>query len=427
MNTACFYEEADAHRRGSQARGRTPSPAPADRVLAMQRGAGNQAVARMLSRTVTLKAADSHDREPQSAEQVKAIVTARVPAQLLPELDAEIANMVGPSFTADYASEQKLFSGVIECLQRRYAQSVGQSHPRAAAIVGQSGGTGTLAWTVRLAAFPADLEDLLARLEPLVEAEDMRRQFKDVFGKAEGMAGKLADGRHVAWIKGKQAQLDGLLAELRVAGRTSADQLAAQEKMRFGKKFSAPSAATPTESSGGTSSHRPQEVSVKADLSYTDSAGVLWFVEIAEGVEGLRKKVTRLDAHQRAAYQAVAKAQSKPTRLKYVCVDPAGWMKLCNVDKDQPSPAAVMAQGGWTLDLGNEALSTAQLAQAGHNGLLLYGNYSADTIGRNYRKVWSSLSAFAADTDPVSKFTGVVQPVASTTAEGAKTDEPIVS
>jgi hypothetical protein len=416
---------ADAERRGSPARGRTPSPAAAEWALAMQRRAGNQAVAGMLSRTVTLPAAGSKDREPQSAEQVKAIVTARISAQVLPELDAEIAVMVGPDFQRHYADARKLFGGVIERLQARYAGAVAQSHPRATAIVGESG-VGTLAWAVTLLRFPADLEQLLARLEPLVEAEDMKRQFKDVFGKAEGMSGKLADGKHAAWISGKQAQLDGLMAELRVTGRTSADQLAQTEKMRFGKKFSALSAPTQTESSGGTSTTQPQqEVSVKADLSYTDSAGTLWFVEIAEGVEGLRKKVTRLDAHQRAAYQTVAKAQTKPTRLKYVCVDPDGWMKLCNVDKKQPSPATVMAQGGWILELGNETLSTAQLAQAGHNGLLLYGNYTANTIGRRYRTVWSSLSAFAADTNPVSTFTSAtsLQPDLQKT----ETDEPIVS
>jgi hypothetical protein len=356
-------------------------------------------------------------------------VTARISAHLLPELDAEIAVMVGPNFERHYANEQKLFSGVIERMQARYERAVGQSHPRATAIVGQSGGTGTLAWAVKLLTFPADLEELLARLEPLVEAEDMKRQFKDVFGRAEGMATKLADGGHAAWISGKQAQLDGLMAELRVTGRTSADQLAPSEKMRFGKKFSAPSASTQTESSAGTSAKKPQqEVSVKADMSYTDSAGILWFVEIAEGVEGLRKKVTRLDAHQRAAYQTVAKAQTKPTRLKYVCVDPDGWMKLCNVDKKQPSPASVMADGGWILELGNESLSTAQLAQAGHNGLLLYGNYTANTIGRRYRTVWNSLSAFAADTNPVSTFTSatLVQPDASKTGGGTKTDEPVL-
>ena len=82
---------------------------------------------------------------------------------------------------------------------------------------------------------PDDLESLLAKLGPLVEDADMKRQFKDVFGSDDGMSTKLV-GQRASWISGKQVQLNGLMAELRVAGRTSAEQLAPQEKMRFGKK-----------------------------------------------------------------------------------------------------------------------------------------------------------------------------------------------
>jgi hypothetical protein len=432
VDTARVREEAVAAVQRSPASGPARAPTPAELVLALQRGAGNQAVARMLSRTVTLPSGTDGAREPQSAEQVKKIVTGRVPADKLPELDAEIADMVGRDFDRDYASEQKLFSGVIDRLGSRYGRAVAQSHPRATAIATRFGGQGTLAWTVKLVEFPADFEQLIAQVEPLVEAADIQRQFNDVFAKVDAMGTRLADGAHEDWIGGKQTQLDGLVAELRVAGRMSADQLAPSEKMRFGKKFIAPSEPSKSESSsssGASKQRPPKEVSVKADLSYTDSAGVLWFVEIAEGVEGLRKKVTRLDAHQRDAYQKVAKAQAKPTRLKYVCVDPDGWMKLCNVDKKQPSPVSVMADGGWILELGSELLSTAQLAQAAHNGVLLYGNYTADTIGRRYRNVWKSLSAFVGDDNPVSTFTAAtqLQPDLKKTGESTKTDEPVTS
>lgn len=381
----------------------------------MQRGAGNQAVARMLSRTVTLWNPTSRLEEPQTAEYVKNVMTTRIPEQFLPELDLEIAFMVGPDFKHHYASDLKLYNGVFTRLQDRYKRSVTQSHPRAVAMVGEAG-IGVFAWATRTITVPDDLETLLGKVGPLVEDADMKNQFKDVFGSDEGMSTKLGNTQRPAWIKGKQSQLDGLMAELRVAGRTSADQLAPQEKMRFGKKFSTPS---PT--------NEKEEVSVKADLSYTDSAGVLWFVEIAEGVEGLRKKVTRLDAHQRAAYQTVAKAQTRTTRLKYVCPDADGWMKLCNVDKKQPAPVSALAEGGWLLDLGNESLSTKQLELAAHHGKLLYGNYTAGTIGKKYRTVWTSLAAFAADTNPVSTFTSVtsLQPDLKV-VEGTKTEDKTV-
>jgi hypothetical protein len=406
-------EEAD-ERPDAVVAGRRRPATPVDQVLAMQRGVGNQAVARVLARTVTLPRKVTHDPEVVTAEQMKKLVEAKVTPGLLPELDEELGVMAGPDFTKHFADEPRLVNGVLTRMEQRYMAAIAISHPKATAIVTKHGGVNTLAWAVRLTKFPADLEELLTKLGPLVESEDLEHQMKDVFGKGEPMGQKLAGGG-AKWISGKQAQIDGLIAELRVAGRISPESLTLTEteKMRFGKKFTA-KVPEKTEGQGqgegeSTSAQKLVETSVKADLSYTDSDGVLWFVEIAEGVEGLRKKVTRLDAHQRAAYQTVAQSKGKTTRLKYVCVDPDGWMKLCNLDRKNPSPVSEMARGGWILELGGQTLTTQQLELAGHNALLLYGNYTANTIGRHYRKVWPTLTAFAADTNPVSAFTQATQ------------------
>lgn len=368
----------------------------------MQRGAGNQAVLRMLARTVTLGGGHEEQSEKQVTEIVAAFIDPK--ALALDEFSAEIAAMVVAAPPAShYREERKLVTGVVTRVEQRCVEGLRRALPGAAALAGE--GVGTLAWAHKLLVIPDDLDVLVATLEPVVPVEDMKHQFKDVFGKDETIAEKLKREGFAAWCAGKQAQIDGLVAELRIASVTKDQELGAGEKIYFGRQFTAPLPSTEGEGAKEPSSakaRRPQEVRVKADLSYKDRDGKLWFTEVAEGVEGLRKKVTRLKAHQRDAYQRVAESQK--AGLKYVCSNSEGWMKLCKQDKKEPSPVSVMAAGGWILQLGNETLTNEQLAKAAHNAELLYGNYVADTIGRRYLSAWKSLTEFTADTDPVSTF-----------------------
>ena len=275
--------------------------------------------------------------------------------------------------------------------------------PQAATLAGE--GIGTLAWAHRLLRIPADLDVLVAALQPVVPAENMRHQFKDVFQKDDTIAERLKRDRFGDWCSGKQAQIDGLVAELRIASNIKDQELGPNEMLYFGRQFAAPLPSTEdegAEESFTKTRRRPQEVRVKADLSYRDRDGRLWFAEVAEGVESLRKKVTRLDSHQRFAYQQVAQTQN--AGLKYICSNSEGWMKLCKKDKREPSPVSVMAAGGWLLQLGTETLTNEQLQKAAHNAGPLYGNYRAETIGPLYLSAWQSLTGFAQDSDPVATF-----------------------
>jgi hypothetical protein len=364
----------------------------------------------MLARQVTL--GDGHDQ--QSEKQVTKIVAdALDPAVVaLDEFPAEIAEMVGADPPAlHYREDGKLVSGVVTRVQRRCVDVLRGALPLAAAQAGE--GVGTLAWAHRLLNVPNDLEVLVAALQPVVPAEDMKHQFKDVFTKDESIAEKLKPARFARWCLGKQSQIDGLVAELRIASAIKDRELGADESLFFGRQFSAPLPSTEGEDAKQPSSSKsrrpPQELRVKADLSYKDRSGKLWFAEVAEGVEGLRKKVTRLDAHQRHAYQRVAQTQN--AGLKYVCSNSDGWMKLCKRDKKEPAPVSVMADGGWILQIGAETLTNEQLARAAHNGGLLYGNYRAETVGKRrevggplYLSAWRSLTEFAQDPNPVSTF-----------------------
>jgi hypothetical protein len=378
----------------------------ADRIVALQRAAGNHAVTRLLQRVVTLDNPDSIDLVPEQVDdtRLKEIVTKEIHESYLPELAQVAAEMTGPTVKLHFRTEAKLRNAVLERLQARYVGGVGTAAPKLAALAKEQGAA-SLAWALKIVEFDvAEAESLITTLQAVVEPDDLAAQVTDVFGKFDGPGIAFAGGIG-NWLKGKQAQVDGLLAELRVVAGIDPGSLAANSRFNMGKKMEAknPDFGKPVDASAKKKQKpAPEMLSVKVDIRYTDAAGITWLVEHADGVEGLRKKVTR-EVAQRKAYEAV-RDQATATSLKYICSEGLGWIKLANQDHGQPSPLTVMAAGVWYLELAGESFTPQQVAVAAHKGAQVYKAFKAVDIGKFSAKAWKSLQDLVADDDPVGHF-----------------------
>jgi len=379
----------------------------ADRIVALQRAAGNHAVTRLLQRVVTLDDPDSIDLVPEQVDdtRIKEIVTQEIHESYLPELAQVAAEMTGPTVRLHFRTEAKLRNAVLERLQARYVSGVGTAAPKLAALADEQGAA-SLAWALNIVEFDVgEAERLITTLEAVVEPTDLTAQVTDVFGNFDGPGIAFAGGIG-NWLRGKQAQVDGLLAELRVVAGIDPGSLQANSRFNMGKKMEAknPEFGKPVDASAKKKQKPPSEkLSVKVDIRYTDAAGTTWLVEHADGVEGLRKKVTR-EVAQRKAYEAVRDQATTTTSLKYICSEGAGWIKLANQDHGNPSPLTVMAAGVWYLEVAGESFTPQQVGIAAHKGAQVYKAFKAVDVGKFSPKAWKSLQQLIADDDPVGHF-----------------------
>ncbi len=377
--------------------------ARADRIVALQRTAGNHAVTRLLQRVVTVDDPDSIDLIPKTLDdqQIKKIVTQEIPENYLPELALVAEAMAGPTEKAHFRTEAKLRNAVLDRLQSRYVSGIGVAAPKLAGLAGVDGAA-SLAWALKIVKINVpEAESLITKLEAVVEPTDLTAQVTDVFGRFEG-PGTVFKGGVGNWLKGKQIQVDGLLAELRVVAAIDPGSLLVGSRINMGKKMEAKNPEAGKQAPESTRKP-PAMVSVKVDIRYTDDTGTTWLVEHADGIEGLRKKVSR-EVAQRKAYEAVRDQADTPTKLKYICSDGAGWIKLANKDHGHVSPLAEMTKGSWYLDVAGVSYTPQELAIAADKGEQVYGAYTANEVGRHFHKAWGSLQALIADGDPAGHF-----------------------
>jgi hypothetical protein len=379
---------------------------PADRIVALQRAAGNRAVTRLVQRVVTLDNPDDIELVPQVVgdQRIKEIVTAVIEERYLPELSQVIAEMTAPEVKLHFRTEAKLRNAVLDRLQTRYVAGVATAAPKLAQLA-KAEGAASLAWALKIVHFDVnEAESLLTQLAAVVEPADLAAQVTDVFGNFDG-PGSTFGGGVSDWLKGKQNQVDGLLAEMRVVAGIDPGSLAAHSRINMGQKAEAknPEYGMPVTGPSKRKKPAPKMLSVKVDIRYTDTAGTTWLVEHAEGVDGLRKKVTREPA-QRKAYEAVRGEATVPTNLKYICTDGTGWIKLANGDHGGPSPLTVLAGNVWYLELAGQSFTPQQLAIAADKGEKVYKAFKAVDVGKHFLKAWKTLPDLIADDDPAQRF-----------------------